>query len=398
MMGRFMIYQIMLTLLLSVTSAARTAPDDYRGLVREFTHALEVYEANVDTKELSRIYVEDREPATISRFMELADDQRAADPEIVDALVWVSKITATWGSVQPSMSTMGDRARSLLVRHHIRRERIGLAMGGMTYLCAGSQAAEVLFREGLAKSPHRDVRGRACFWLAMYLKNNAEIIPELKQPQDAFNLQLRYEKRWGKDAVEKLKETDPEKLLKEADGLFALTIEQYADVSAYGQKNGDEPLGGEARRQLHELRDLAVGKVAPEIVGEDVDGKRLRLSDYRGSVVLLTFSGNWCAPCRAMYPQEREMMNRLRGKHFTILSVNTDANRESLRKSLEDGEITWPCWWDGAPKRRICIEWNVTSFPTVYVIDGAGVIRHKALRGRALDDAVNTLVLGSERR
>jgi peroxiredoxin len=386
----------MLTMFLASTSATRMAPDDFRGLVREFAHALEVYEANADREEFSRVLVEDREPATISRFMDLVDDQRAADPEIVDALVWVSKITATWGSVEPSMSTLGDRARMLLVRHHILRERIGLAMGGMMYICVGSKAAEVLFREGLAKNPHRDVRGRACFWLAMYLKRQAEFIPFLRQPEGS-TLQTQYEKQWGKDAIEKLKEADPEKLLTEADGLFALTIEQFADVSAFGQKNGDELLGGEARVQLHELRNLAVGKVAPDIIGEDADGKRLRLADYRGNVVLLTFSGNWCGFCRAMYPQEREMMDRLRGKHFTILSVNTDRERESLRKSLDDGTITWPCWWD-VPKRRICKEWNVTSFPTIYVIDGAGVIRYKGLRGHTLDEAVNTLVLGTERR
>ena len=325
----------MLTMFLASTSATRMAPDDYRGLVREFTHALEVYEANADRKEFARVLVEDREPATISRFMDLVDDQRAAEPEIVDALVWVSKITATWGSVEPSMSTLGDRARMLLVRHHILRERIGLAMGGMMYICVGSKAAEVLFREALAKNPHRDVRGRACFWLAMYLKQQAELIPFLKEPEGS-TLQTQYEKRWGKDAIEKLKEADPEKLLREADGLFGSRSSDSPTFPHLARRTG-ELLGGEARVQLHELRNLAVGKVAPDIIGEDVDGKRLRLADYRGNVVLLTFSGNWCGFCRAMYPQEREMMDRLRGKHFTILSVNTDRERESLRKSLMMG-------------------------------------------------------------
>jgi peroxiredoxin len=370
----------------------QSAPDEYRELVREFAHATKVQETRADVKEFKRVLDEDRKPAKIARFMELVDDQRAADPEIVDALVWVSRMTPTFGSGEPSMSTVGDRARMLLVRHHIASQRIGLAMPGMMYLDAGSQAAEVLFREALTRSPHRDVRGRACYWLAMYLKSNAELVPELNQPQGAVNFRLSIEKRWGKDAFEKLRAADAEKLIKEAEGLFALVIDQYGDVSSFGQTKDDEPLGADAWKQLHELRDLAVGKPAPDIVGEDARGKRLTLSDYRGQVVLLTFSGNWSDQCRAMYPPAREMLKRLVGKQFAILSVNTDREKETLRQSLKDGEITWPCWWDG-PNRPICTEWNVTRFPTTYLIDAAGVIRHKNIRGQALEDAVNSLVL-----
>jgi peroxiredoxin len=376
--------------------ATQSAPDEYRELVREFAHAVKVQETRADLKEYKRVLDEDRKPARIARFMDLVDDQRAADPGIVDALVWVSRMAPTWGSSEPLSTTVGDRARMLLVRHHIASERIGLAMPGMMYLEAGSLAAEVLFREALTRSPHRDVRGRACYWLAMYLKNNAELIPELNQPPGALNPRLWLEKRWGKDAVEKLKAADAEKLLKEAEGLFALVVEQYGDVSSFGQTKDDEPLGGEAWKQLHELRDLAVGKPAPDITGEDAGGKGLRLSDYRGRVVLLTFSGDWIDPARAMYPQAREMLKRLGGKQFAILSVNTDREKETLLESIKDGEITWPCWWDG-PNRSICAEWNVTQSPTTYVINAAGVIRHKNIRGHALDDAVNALVLAGGR-
>ena len=97
-----------------------------------------------------------------------------------------------------------------------------------------------------------------------------------------------------------------------------------------------------------------------------------------------------------MYGQQREMLERLGAKRFAILSVNTDRERETLRQSIKDGEITWPCWWDG-PTRAICTEWNVTRFPTTYIIDSAAVIRHKNIRGQAFEDAVNALVLAGGR-
>ena len=48
-----------------------------------------------------------------------------------------------------------------------------------------------------------------------------------------------------------------------------------------------------------------------------------------------------------MYPQERELVVRLKDRPFVLLSVNTDPERETLRKAIRDGEITWRCWWDG---------------------------------------------------
>jgi hypothetical protein len=52
-------------------------------------------------------------------------------------------------------------------------------------------------------------------------------------------------------------------------------------------------LGELADRELFELRHLLPGKPAPEIAGEDIDGKAFKLSDYRGKVVLLDFWGHW---------------------------------------------------------------------------------------------------------
>jgi thiol-disulfide isomerase/thioredoxin len=103
------------------------------------------------------------------------------------------------------------------------------------------------------------------------------------------------------------------------------------------------------------------------------------------------FSGNWCGPCLAMYPDERDLVKRLKDQPFALVSVNTDGERSTLQKSIKDGQITWRCWWDG-PNRPICQRWNVRSFPTVYVLDRAGVIRFTDRRGSSLDHAVMSLL------
>ena len=65
-----------------------------------------------------------------------------------------------------------------------------------------------------------------------------------------------------------------------------------------------------------------VGMPAPEIDGEDFDGMRVKLSDYRGKVVVVVFWASWCPPCCAMIPHERELVERNRDKPFAMLSVN----------------------------------------------------------------------------
>src|SRR5262249_33819875 len=145
-------------------------------------------------------------------------------------------------------------------------------------------------------------------------------------------------------------------LFDEAERLFERTIAEFGDLKSPWSGRSCAEI---ARSGLRELRNLSLGRVAPEIVGKDVDEVAFKLSDYRGKVGVLTFSGNWCGPCRAMYPDERELVRRLKDKPFALLCVNTDQDRATLRKSIKDGEITWRCWWDGGLEGPICKEWNV---------------------------------------
>ena len=312
---------------------------------------MHAYEANEQVPEYKRLSDATRQPATILRLMELVDDERATDPQVIDALVWVSKMAPTWGSKEPLLSTEGDRARRILVRHHIEARSIGVAMSGFMYHDSGSEAAETFFRAAFEKSPHREVRGRACYWLARYLKQQADDVCELRLPSDDLFMERWVEKRWGKDALEILRARDPARLRTEAEALFERAIAEFADVPEYGMNKDDDPLGRQAAKELHELRDLAVGRIAPEIAGHDTAGEPFRLHDYRGKVALLSFFANWCGYCEAMYPQERGLVKALDANRFAILGVNVNPDVETVRKLTSEGVVTWRCWWDGTGRR-----------------------------------------------
>jgi thiol-disulfide isomerase/thioredoxin len=137
-------------------------------------------------------------------------------------------------------------------------------------------------------------------------------------------------------------------------------------------------LADRARHTLAEIRNLSVGKVTPEIEGVDIAGRSFKLSDCRGQVVVLDFSGTWCGFCKQMYPLFREIVERFKNRPLALLSVMAEEKREPVEKEIASGEITWRCWWEkGGTEGAIPRAWNVHGYPTVNVLDQNGVIRLK---------------------
>jgi uncharacterized protein (TIGR03067 family) len=142
---------------------------------------------------------------------------------------------------------------------------------------------------------------------------------------------------------------------------------------------------------------VAVGMSAPEIESEGLDGKPFKLSDYRGKVVLLTFWGNWCPPCRAMYEQKRSLVANMADRPFAVVGVNSDRDRNALKAILAQERISWRSFWNGpgGTAGQISKAWNIRGWPTLFLIDQEGVIRNnwvgspgRAIMEKAIDDLV----------
>ena len=92
-----------------------------------------------------------------------------------------------------------------------------------------------------------------------------------------------------------------------------------------------------------------------------------------------------------MIPHEREMVERLKDKPFALVSISADDKKETLKEFLSKEKMPWTHWWNGS-QGGVIDDWNVQYFPTIYVIDAKGVIRHKDLRDEKLEEAVNELL------
>jgi peroxiredoxin len=202
-------------------------------------------------------------------------------------------------------------------------------------------------RRCLEKSPHREIRGQACFHLADQTLRMQRALNERGQPL-------------------------PEHELQQMMALFERCIQEFGDLPT-----ADTTIAKAAERSLFEIRNLAVGKPAPKTVGQDLDGKDLDLADFRGRVVMLTFWGDWCGPCREMLPHHQALAERFQDRPFVLLGINSDP-RDKAQEAVKREKITWRSWWDGGDSNGpIAAKWNVTAWPETYVLDHKGIIRFR---------------------
>jgi peroxiredoxin len=150
---------------------------------------------------------------------------------------------------------------------------------------------------------------------------------------------------------------------------------------------------------LFDIDYLQVGMKAPEIIGADTDGREIRLSQFAGKVVAIVFWATWCQPCMQMIPHERELMEKHAGKPFTILGINLDNTSADCKETIKKEGISWPIIYDGTPDiSKIVRKWHVQAFPTIFVIDHKGVIRHRQVipfqLGKLVDDLIDKAIQG----
>jgi len=94
-----------------------------------------------------------------------------------------------------------------------------------------------------------------------------------------------------------------------------------------------------------------------------------------------------------MYAHERSLVKRLEKQPFALIGVNSDKDRDELKKVLQDQNLSWRSFWNGGSTNGpISREWKVRGWPTIYVLDAEGVIRYRNVRGEAMDRAVDALL------
>ena len=253
----------------------------YQALMKEFSAvARGLWEAKTDE---DRKAVAERAVKLSPRFLELAEQDpgsavaRDCLVQLVAQEIWLENNTSHPGREGESLE---DQAIALLLKHHLASDQLGEAC---TRMCYGfRKQCEVFLRTVAEKSPHREVQGLACLRLAQFLNGRLRRLDLIDgQPEMA----RRYAGLFGESYVEELRLTNRVEAIKEVEALFMRAADKFGDIALPWDGN----VAATAKSELVEIRTLALGMQAPEIEGEDSDGKQFKLSDYRGKVVLLYF-------------------------------------------------------------------------------------------------------------
>lgn len=116
------------------------------------------------------------------------------------------------------------------------------------------------------------------------------------------------------------------------------------------------------------------GQVAPDFALKSTTGENLRLSEYRGDVVMINFWATWCGPCRQEMPLLDELYGRYHRVGFNLLGVNIDDDTERALRMVEELDLHFPVVFD--TRKEVSRLYNVEAMPATILVDREGNIRH----------------------
>lgn len=113
---------------------------------------------------------------------------------------------------------------------------------------------------------------------------------------------------------------------------------------------------------------------APDFALKSDSGENLRLSEFRGEVVMINFWASWCGPCRQEMPLLDELYAQYQPMGFTILGVNVEEDSTKARKMLGDAPVNFPVLFDN--DSEVSKLYNVVAMPSTVLVDRSGNVRY----------------------
>ncbi|MEM9942757.1 MAG: TlpA disulfide reductase family protein [Planctomycetota bacterium] len=259
------------------------------------------------------------------------------------AMDWTHHQTNPWAK------TTHQEAVNRLREHYLTHSELDNVMSGLSFHFDLKDSIDFLDLVEKA-SPHSQVRASALLYQMIFLAKRVDTRNAYEQrnwkvlglENRSLEDQLAY-----RQLVDGFKEMDPEKVrnqiveignrLKSEFGKskrqgFVSTIQSF-NLRRH-QPDDMEEFGALADRILFRVSRLQPGEIVEDFEGEGINGKKFRLQDFRGKVVMLMFSANWCGLCKAIYPENRELVIAYKDRPFQMISVRADQKaerRQSIR-------------------------------------------------------------------
>jgi peroxiredoxin len=143
-------------------------------------------------------------------------------------------------------------------------------------------------------------------------------------------------------------------------------------------------------RQMQLMKPVAIGQKAPDFTIAGIDGKPVKLADYKGKYVMLDFWASWCAPCRQENPNVVKQYAKFHSKGFNIVGISLDETKEAWQQAIDADNLTWQ---HGSDLKRFEgpteVLYRIEAIPSNFIIDPQGVIIAKNITGVKLEEFLN---------
>ena len=116
------------------------------------------------------------------------------------------------------------------------------------------------------------------------------------------------------------------------------------------------------------------GHAAPDFALKSSTGENLRLSEFRGDVVMINFWATWCGPCRQEMPLLDELYTRYERVGFSLLGVNIDEDSRRAMQMIEELGVNFPVLFDA--RKEVSKLYEVEAMPVTVLVDREGNVRH----------------------
>jgi len=126
---------------------------------------------------------------------------------------------------------------------------------------------------------------------------------------------------------------------------------------------------------------VVVGRPAPDFTASDMNGRTIRLADYRGKVVILNIWATWCPPCVDEMPSLEKLYRELKDQNFALLAVSIDSDGiAAVAPFMTRHGLTFPALIDS--QAAIQTSYEITGVPETFIIDKKGILVRKVIGPR----------------
>jgi peroxiredoxin len=171
---------------------------------------------------------------------------------------------------------------------------------------------------------------------------------------------------------------------------------QLQNTQQNQQNSGDNKSTQTGSKTSYAVKSVGNSKDKNEMVdfSWSEDGKDMKLSDYKGKVILLNFWATWCPPCRKELPDLSQISTEMQGKDFVMIGVSVDDNQEVLNKFLETNRLPYTVVFE---PNELVAKYMTTAgqtqnvVPQTYIINKDGKVVEAILGSRSKADFLSLI-------